>query len=1466
MAGLVLEPVEVDGPTRWQWLLRTEDGEPLATHQVVVPEGDFEYGGFADLYWWLRWQADPQRRVATEAELTARVGAWIGQHILGSQVMEALLEEAPVTVQVPVPAQLGFLPYRPWGIASWNGDVLAREQVGFVFDLPDTRRRPRTAPQDPAARPVRVLALFSLPTGGTPLGLRRERHTLQQLVRQLGQGQSPRAVQLRVLQYGVTRDALAAAVDDADGWDVLHISGHGDAGGFVLEHDDGSSDAVPPGELVELLYPMRRRLRLSVLAVSGSGAATAAETLRLLHLDEQALSWEDQAVQAADSRADSSREGDGTAATTSWPELGRALVARLGCAVLAMRYPVVDDFAIELTGELYRGLFERGLSVDVALARALSRAAPDPPSLGAPAVSLATPTLLGPATGLRLQPPPGRAESISLALTGFPDEPERFVGRTATLSQARHALLTRSGRAGVLLHGMAGAGKTTAALELAYQTIGTFTAAAFWTAPPADQWQTALNSLAVALETQLNPDVDPDRRPDRPTLQLVGNTATDALLDAYLPFLTELIERARLLIVLDHLESLLTPNGDWLDPRFGRLVTALTGHGGGSRMVLTSRTVPTDLETHRVAVLAVHALTRDEALLLARELPHLRALTHDTEPVTRTSSRVAADRALLARTLTVVQGHPKMLELADAAAADPEILVERVAAAEAAAAARGTPLAAFLATGHSQADPDQLLGALQGWTRAAAAALPEASRLLVQLLAAAEPADRTSPVLDGNWADLWRRTNRPGDPPLWPDALDPIVAAALVDPETAGDPDAPDHPVRYALHPGVADTIRADTPPETLAAVDTELAAYWRSIFDLAWEREEREATGWLVVRAALAAAPYLLRLRQWDTAGAMLQQALHRDQTPATLAAVLPRLQAIADATVGSADELEHQATLARAIATIAPEESERQLRAVLSHAVDRQQYRVAAEAAGYLVELLQDRGRSAEALAVVDEKAKLTRRAALGPWTQLSDAARRLQILAHTGDAEAVFDGVLQLRERMQQLPEERGHDETVQPWNVREATLDVGRWAAMAQGRWQEALDLNAEQLDSLRRRGAGPYELAYSAFNDYWPLLHLSRLEEADRLLRACQDQFEQADDTRLLGKVLSARADLADRQGHREAAIRLDEIALRYLYAGGDARTIAAGHNNLAGRQKQAGAAPAVWLAHRLATALLHRLTGADQDLHKDLHILARDLTAPAAVPATVEQVQATVEQVEGVHLAALIDALEPDPARQQATLDELLRTAHTIPADHAFEVDEHLARWDPVCAAIVAAIGGDEVARHQVNDFLEGVSATSEWAALIGMLRRVLAGERDPDVLLPGLDPIDTAIVTRLLDALGGRIALLGSGGRSTPNQDLVGQWEPALVAVVKAAGGDQTARQQVDELLVELADSPDWAALVRALRRVLGGDRDRDALLTGLDPIDTAIITRLFDILVGSGRPRPPAVAMPETHGRRRR
>jgi hypothetical protein len=61
-----------------------------------------------------------------------------------------------------------------------------------------------------------------------------------------------------------------------------------------------------------------------------------------------------------------------------------------------------------------------------------------------------------------------------------------------------------------------------------------------------------------------------------------------------------------------------------------------------------------------------------------------------------------------------------------------------------------------------------------------------------------------------------------------------------------------------------------------------------------------------------------------------------------------------------------------------------------------------------------------------------------------------------------------------------------------------------------------------------------------------------------------------------------------------------------------------------------------------------------------------------------------------------------------------------------------------------AAVG---TAREGLASLLAELDTTSDWAALAGVLRRVLQGERGGQ-LLAGLDETDTAIVTVLLGRL----------------------------------------------------------------------------------------------------------------------
>ena len=73
-------------------------------------------------------------------------------------------------------------------------------------------------------------------------------------------------------------------------------------------------------------------------------------------------------------------------------------------------------------------------------------------------------------------------------------------------------------------------------------------------------------------------------------------------------------------------------------------------------------------------------------------------------------------------------------------------------------------------------------------------------------------------------------------------------------------------------------------------------------------------------MRAGRAAVPYLLRLGQRGLALALLEQVIHRDRSPGTIAALLPVLRQIADAAQGSDDEIPAGLLVARALAEYRP------------------------------------------------------------------------------------------------------------------------------------------------------------------------------------------------------------------------------------------------------------------------------------------------------------------------------------------------------------------------------------------------------------------------------------------------------------------------------------------------------------------------------------------------------------------
>lgn len=126
------------------------------------------------------------------------------------------------SVRLELPIEAAVLGYLPSELARVGGRTLASSRVTFVVD-----HEPLTPIEKrPIGSRLRMLAIFSLPEDAGALNLRKERYALARLVHTIAQVNN-KAVELRVLQYGATRQRLTDALLEAEGWDVVHLSGHG---------------------------------------------------------------------------------------------------------------------------------------------------------------------------------------------------------------------------------------------------------------------------------------------------------------------------------------------------------------------------------------------------------------------------------------------------------------------------------------------------------------------------------------------------------------------------------------------------------------------------------------------------------------------------------------------------------------------------------------------------------------------------------------------------------------------------------------------------------------------------------------------------------------------------------------------------------------------------------------------------------------------------------------------------------------------------------------------------------------------------------------------------------------------------------------------------------------------------------------------------------------------------------------
>ncbi|MGW5126176.1 CHAT domain-containing protein [Streptomyces sp. NPDC004069] len=1412
MIILRLEAREVAGPDRWRWVLTGPDGRMLARHDVRLDLASPWYEAAVDLPGYLWRHAAPDLRDVREAEIVRDVGSWLGEQVLGP-VADALRAAAPAVVRVVVPAGAGEAARRlldlPLELAHAQGRPLALQDVTLVTQHGPDAGPPADETTPHPGRPVRILALFSLPEGSRALNLRRERRRLE--LRFTEAARAGRGVEIHCLQYGVTRERLRAVLARPEGWDVIHISGHGTPAELLLETDAGLPDRVAADEVTDLLG-VARGVRLVTLSACWSAARAVRQQRRLLGLSD---------------RRDAAAAAEEEPAPGPVGALANMVAERLGCAVLAMRYPVGDDFATALAERVYAKVILEGQSLPQALAGTLKELAQGDGFAPPLALQAGTPILSGaPAAQLTIPAPTSSTEQVA---AGTLPVSERFVGRVLPMARAGAALSPDSGLRGVLLQGMPGAGKTACAAELAathehaFEKVIWFQATAE-TAPQPDPGG-ALTELVVAMDQAV---------PELSCAELLAGA------DRFEELLTRLracTQRRRLLFVIDGIDHLLTADRDWRDGRWNDLLHALAGHRGPTRLILSGRRAPRAYPPGLPTV-PVGLLTPDECMLLLPQLPRLARLASGGVPgVTEEAAR------RLARTLLeAVDGHPQLLELADGLCGDPGRLAA-LAESVRRARQRGEDARTVISTAgqHIAGDGDHLQ-IMRTWTGAVVGDLPPQLRDLFHFLCCLEGADRTDPTVEQNWPNL-RSLLGHGETPVDRSLL-ALADRGLLTPRVRT------YGVSLEIQHTTAAAGRDLAGGDFRSMVDTRLADYWVTVFRMALTREGTDAdgahlTGPLIARACMSAAPYLARLGHLQLAEVLLEGVLLRDATRPTAARVATMLRRLAVLHLTGSGGRPHSAVHTRAMQLIAPEQAAEQARRTLEEARTAKDYEVAATAANRLIEFSVRAGRIEEALALADEQIEYVRRAGLGIWSQYHSQVNRVHVLAESQHAERALTEAADLVERMRKLPRDSTDREGVFWWATWEEILDTAQRAAVRVGRWEQALTYNAELCASKEARGAPLTDLVSARHLAYMPLLQLGRTDEALSLLDASRQDAERLDDPLLLADVFGALGNVENARGHGDVAIDRARDCLRYAYRAKVPHTIAIGHGNLGtylNIHARDGTAAA---AHHLAAMLLGRLTGgvtsdAGPAVAGDLHEFGPEVALPGSPEALCDR----VGQVPGVDLLPVLRQLASDPASLsgllESVIEEARRQADRPSAFSAVQEAVWSVFWEPAIAALVAATQRNTGAYIQLRNHLAALETRDpRFAKPSERLRRLHDGERGPD-LLADLEPLDVIVISRAQKALENEVTV-PTELRRVMNLAL------ALGDFVAAATGDVDTVPVTRKNLASFAADPVLAPMAPVLHEVLAGSRDAGLLTRLDDPMHREVVALVLRHIVNA-------------------
>ncbi|WP_328670494.1 tetratricopeptide repeat protein [Streptomyces sp. NBC_00328] len=606
---------------------------------------------------------EEETTAAGPAGALAAVGEALGRQFVHGEAARELAGQENLAVGRNTSLRIGLavddpewvdLPWETLTVPGVTGPLVLSRQV----ELYRTVRRDSPPVAVAVPGPLRILAVVASPEsgGGELLDYERE---LGRILDAVDLARSGQGAYVRVLNWGSLAEIHAAL--EQERFHILHLSCHAGPGTLLLEDEQGKADKVDAQAFMEAL-PAGRGVPLVVLAGCSTARTPAPRDEKASpqqHLGEDE-GKPDEATTGHDT-ADVDAEGRIRAG------LARALLEHGVPAVLAMTEAVTDHYATELAAEMYRSLARaehpNPLTALSQTRRTLEKKrcqlTDNDPRAGLP--EWATPALF-------LAGPPLPLFDRTHDTEQLPDTQEtvleqgmvvrkvgEFVGRRAELRRLL-ATLHDPQRAGVLVHGIGGVGKSTLAAELLHH-YGTQERLVL---PVAATTALTVDAVLETLRLSLTSHCTAAGLPETDALRQVVR----ALADASIPWRERwelvrqiVLPRLAALMIVDNAEDLLTPtpiSQEWelADTELAELLAAWVAASPRTRLLITSRH-PFHLPQRLHRRLTTHhlgPLSLAETRKLIWRLPGLDALTPADQ------QRAYAD----------VGGHPRALEYLDA--------------------------------------------------------------------------------------------------------------------------------------------------------------------------------------------------------------------------------------------------------------------------------------------------------------------------------------------------------------------------------------------------------------------------------------------------------------------------------------------------------------------------------------------------------------------------------------------------------------------------------------------------------------------------------------------------------------------------------------------------------------------------------------------------------------------------------